>query len=149
MSATVNYTGLTDAYNAIEPALLHTGITSAAVKLAKAPFTPSPNSVTADFTEADFAGYTAGGIPVAAWDFAHVDAEGQIRANNGTPLQWIYGGVGGPNTLYGYWMEDIAGNVVMSELFSPPITIDPGNPVLSISISYCVAQFAQSVVILP
>ena len=64
-------------------------------------FTPDDTTTVADFTEADFGGYTAGGVAVT-WDTPYIDAQNNVHL----PSQnVIFLCTGTPaNTIFGYYL---------------------------------------------
>lgn len=83
-------------------------------KLFQNNFTPGPATVIGSFTEATFSGYALANLsnPVTA---AALDAQG--RAFTLWDLvTWTKNGATG-NTIYGYWVEDGASNLLWCERF--------------------------------
>jgi hypothetical protein len=116
------------------------------VHLAAAAFAPGPSLTPASFTEATFTGYNP--IAVVAWDTSHYNGTIAL-ANNSTALSWTPTGTTVANTIYGYWLQDHAGNVVQSGLFPTPQTLDGPTTTLAISIQVGVSQVPNSVIVLP
>lgn len=72
------------------------------IHLIAAPFTPTPNAVVADFTEADYTGYAAVNVTEAgpvAWDDELLNGVQSFGAAHFQPT-----GTTVTNTIYGYWV---------------------------------------------
>ena len=92
------------------------------LRLYKNDIQPSPTTLIAAFTEADFTGYAA--ITIATWGAAFQNAigNGQVIAPS---QQFNQSGVGVTNNIYGYWYETAAGVLLWSERFAAaPVPMD-------------------------
>jgi hypothetical protein len=84
---------------------------------------PGPTTKVADFVEADFTGY--GNITVASCDITHSDpSTGLPIIKNVTPLVFNQTGTTITNTIYGWWIDDGAGQGAFGERFDTPIQMD-------------------------
>jgi len=89
-------------------------VSDAQIHLIKAPFTPTPSAVVADFDEADFVGYAAAEVaPTAgvAWDDDFLNA---VISFNSAHFQPTSGAT--PNTIYGYYVTATVLDTVVNEL---------------------------------
>ena len=85
--------------------------------------TPVPGTLLAGFTQSTFAGYTAGGIATPTWTApVIVGAAGVVTS---AIVTWT--GTGAAQNIYGYYVVDIAGNLVFSERYAgAPFSISTG-----------------------
>lgn len=100
-------------------------------------FTAGPTPITpatlpADFTEADFDGYSAqaatpGAVPVnvPSGDGIALIADANYVVNSSTT----------PNTILGYWLEDGNGNMVVAEYFAAPVPLVNAGDFISLNVS--------------
>jgi len=81
------------------------------LKLYKNNYTPVDASVVGDFTEANFNGYTAGGVSVTTFSVpATVAGKASTTAN---PAAWTKSAGGTGNDIYGYYVTDAAGTTLL------------------------------------
>lgn len=87
-------------------------------------FTPAATSVLADFTQAAFNGYTAGGAALANPVYAALDASNN-RQVTWDAVTWTKAAGGATDTVYGaYFVLDAANTLCMwSILFDSPISM--------------------------
>jgi hypothetical protein len=104
--------------------------------LYKNDYTPVNGSTLANFTEADFDGYSSKSLAQATW--ASVSLNGSSKAESSYVQQsWTCGSVG--NTIYGYYIKgDTSGNLLWAEKFSPYKALTNGDilnlvPVITLS----------------
>lgn len=83
--------------------------------LAKATFDPEEEMLPGDFTEADYTGYAP--LELTFDELAAGNPGGRAVANF-LELLFSCGGPETPNDIYGYWVEDIEGDVVAVEKFA-------------------------------
>lgn len=92
------------------------------IRLFKNDLTPTPDTVVADLTEADFDGYADFGPVVWGAVFTNPDGYAEIV---GGVAQFTDTGAVTPNTIYGYYATDAAGTgLFWAERFEDPITMD-------------------------
>jgi len=101
----------------------------------------SPNSLIADFTEADYTGYasqTLGATPVAM-----LNPEGDIAAQF-PHLTFTPTGTTVTNTIYGYWVEGTGGGtgdrVLFAANFDPPVVLSGPLTSLIVEPRHCLGQ---------
>lgn len=75
-------------------------------------YTPVKGSVLANFTEANFGGYT-GGVALAGWTAPALSAGRMVSQAN--PITQTCDGTGAANTIYGYYVKDAANVVQWAE----------------------------------
>jgi hypothetical protein len=111
---------------AVGAQILKTAASTTKILLAKADFDDTdPNLHFADFTEADFVGYTAGGVLVAAWDGPFIDApSGREWLNPTAVVSFVAGVVVGSQTIYGWYMDNGTGVLLDCGKFDVPIVIN-------------------------
>jgi hypothetical protein len=95
------------------------------VKLFKNNFTPVDGSVTADFTEATFTGYSAVGIGPGSMNPPAVVANVAESTYTGPPVFTCTGGA--DETVYGWFlMGDSSGKTYLAQKFDTPRLMTPG-----------------------
>lgn len=83
------------------------------------------NLVFADITDASFVGYTPGGNLIATWAGPFIDpVSGRKYVSPTTPQIFTAGAVLGPQTIYGWYLNDGSGNLLDAGKFDVPIIID-------------------------
>jgi hypothetical protein len=107
---------------AIASILDATGPVHASVKLAVAPFAPSPTSDPATFTEADFDGYAA--KTVATWSTPVMNTNGSAETVSGSVLTWNPTGSTTSNLIVGYWVEGGNGDYLGGEILASPVPMN-------------------------
>jgi hypothetical protein len=123
----------------LEAAIKKANIMKAALAASKlrayqATFTPSPNSLLADFVaaECDYSGYTAGGETITAFGAPYLDPSG--GATIAAPSIQFQGAAATPfvtNGIGGFWIETSTGALVTYWPLPAPINItspDSGVP---------------------
>jgi hypothetical protein len=96
--------------DAITTALL----TAAKIKLFQNDVNPNPNTVIGDLTEATFSGYLAA---TATWGATFLNSDGKAEAD--APSHMFARAAGATsNDIFGYWVEDAAGNLLFAERFA-------------------------------
>jgi hypothetical protein len=111
------------------------------VRLAKAPFVPSVNSVPGDFTEADFGGYAAR-TPAAGAASVRFDTDRSknviiVRLYSGANTGWTWSPtttVNLPQTIYGAYVQSTVGglDILMSIALPNPVVLRSVNDLVSI-----------------
>lgn len=119
------------------------------VKLAKAPFTPTPTSDPTTFVEADYPGYAP--IDILTYGTRHGDGANQWYVFGETPpLSFVPNATVSPaQTIYGYWVTDPGGNMVCAEVLSTPFVMRDPQTVLQLMIPFGVGPLKMSAVVLP
>lgn len=86
------------------------------LRLFKNNHTPTPGDTDANYTEADFSGYSS---VTLTWNaaFLNGDDKGEIDADEET---FTHNGGGTSNTIYGAYVENNAGDVIFAERFDAP-----------------------------
>lgn len=93
----------------------------ASIRLFKSDTPLSPTTVLADLTEADFTGYTAGGIPATAWTYAFDPDTGDPVALCSDLAFWqVTGGANLPQTIYGFMVVRDGGIMIGARRFDTP-----------------------------
>jgi hypothetical protein len=113
------------AFLAEELAALLAGILSTPsfplVHLAAASFAPGPGLDPSTLTEATYDGYAA--KLLTGWGTPHLVASGNVVVDATPVLGWTPTGSLTPNTIYGWWVIDHAGNLVSSGLLPAPVLL--------------------------
>lgn len=117
------------------------------VKLASAPFTPSPTLVPASLTEATFDGYAH--KTVTSWGTVHLDSQNQATWISTSALDWTPTGSTTPNTIYGYWLLDSNGVLVQSETFATPVLMNGALTTLQLVIQLAIGPWKVNATLLP
>lgn len=117
------------------------------VHLAKADITPTPNTVPADFAEADFTGYAA--VEVAAWGSLHLDEFGQQLQLIATPVQFVADDAVTPNTIYAVYITSPDGDLVCAWKLDTPVPMTQAGATLTLSVGVAQAPWQFNLVILP
>jgi hypothetical protein len=123
------------------------GPTHTMVKLAKAPFSPTPTSDPTTFTEADFDGYAA--KTVAAWAAPYLNGDGAAETIGTSVLTWSPTGSVTPNLIYGYWLMLGNGDYGGGEAFGTPVSLNGPTTALSMVPLWAVAPSRFGAVIVP
>jgi len=92
----------------------------ARIRLFKNNKTPAYTDVYADYTDADFSGYTGYAALVWGASFINGSNQGEIDA---TPVTWTHNGGGTSNTIYGIFVTDGANNLIYAERFPAPVSM--------------------------
>jgi hypothetical protein len=104
--------GLVNVLNKLTAA---TGWANVRIKLYKNNYTPLHSSVLADFTEADFSGYTA---VTPSYGSATLSGD-TATTTDSSSRDFTHDSGGTTNTIYGYYVVDITdAKVLFAELFS-------------------------------
>lgn len=118
------------------------------VKLAKAPMTPTVNSVPADFTEADYTGYAA--IQLDTLGVAHIDKNSQAAAAFTDLAIFVATGTITPvQNIYGYWLIDSANNYIGAEAFGTPFPMSGPLSPLQLQLGFAMRSGILQAVIVP
>lgn len=96
----------------IQLQLLKPNYQSAVLKLFKNDYTPVDTSTLANFTEADFDGYAP--ITLNAWGNAFINGS-NIAEIDEVVRTFTCTGNTTPNTIYGYYLEDVANQYLFAE----------------------------------
>lgn len=113
---------VTDYEDAIALAAIRTRYNAATtLHLYKNDYTPVPDSADANFTEADFPGYSDEDL-AGDWGAITEAADGKWYIQ--TPgIEFAWSGVGSSNTIYGWYIKD-ATEVIMAERFASPLLVE-------------------------
>jgi hypothetical protein len=107
---------------AIQASVFKTAAATTKIRLFKNDIVPGPGSLFADFTEADFTGYSA--ITVASWTSIAIDGvSGRFYVGSGLQT-FSQSGVLITNTVYGMYVEDGAGGLLLASRFDTPVSMD-------------------------
>jgi len=91
------------------------------LKLFKSDTTPDKDTVSNDFTEADFTDYAAKTLTRANWGAAST-VNDKAESTYGSQQSWTCGASG--NTVYGYWIEGAtSGTCLWAERFATSRTL--------------------------
>lgn len=105
------------------------------VRLFKNNITPGPSSVLADFTQADYSGYSA-----QAWTSSALSgsADGSGRAYiSGAQLTFAHSGGGTSNTVYGvYVVQTGSGVVLLAKRLATPKTMSSSDHFIKVTPRY-------------
>ena len=102
--------------------------TSLVLRLFKNNFTPSNSSVLADFTEADFTGYSALTLTGGSWTTTQGDP------TTGVYAQQAFTGTGTAQTVYGYYLtRTSSGRVWYYQRFESALSIGLSTPSIRIT----------------
>jgi len=111
---------------------LKTGLLlNATIHLFKNNFVPVEAQVLADFVEADFDGYAA--QTLAAWGTVALNVDGDAQMVH-TPIVWTHDGGATGCDVYGYYVVDAAGLVLLwaERNAAGPVLMDTLNQVYSV-----------------
>lgn len=136
-----------DVLNAAIAAVLNTSVPAhTMIKLAVAPFNPTPTSDPATFVEATFDGYAA--KTISAWEAAYLN--GNAAVSNGTTVEsWVPTGTTTPNTVAGYWLVGGNGSYLGGEAFASPIAVTGPTTPVNIVPRYAVIPPVFSATLIP
>ncbi len=116
------------------------------VKLAVAPFAPTPNSVpSTDFTEATFTGYAAVTLTAMAAD----QFVGNTWESVATTLaNFASTGTAVTNSVVGYWLESNTGELLGYDTFTPAIGFNGPGDALNLAVRWQVqpAQWPNTII---
>ena len=110
-------------------------------------FVPQPGSVPADFTEATFDGYAA--LNITAWGTVHLLPSNQPAVAPTTTIAFTPTGSLTPNTIYGYYIKDPAGNIIIAERFPSPVVLNGTGTTLQFVPEVAIAAGNTTAVIVP
>jgi hypothetical protein len=101
---------------------IQTYLASSKLRLFQSPITLTPATTHAALVaaEATFNGYSA--ITVTAWQAAYLASQGGASISSGYQ-QWNFTTGSTTNMIYGFWLEDAAGNLVAAGSFDTPISM--------------------------
>jgi hypothetical protein len=103
---------------------------NATVHLFQNDFTPTPDTVIADLTEATFSGYAAVVDPGWGAAFLNDDGNAQRLLNN---AQFTQTAATITNTVYGYYVTDAAGTGLWwAERFATPVLMDAASRAIAV-----------------
>lgn len=94
------------------------------IRLFKTDVAPTVNSIITDFTEADFSGYTAGGIAISTFGSASWQSQGAaVEWSN--QVTWSQTAITTGNTIFGcYFVSgDLTPYLISAERFASPISM--------------------------
>ena len=106
--------------------LVRTDLVAAVLKLFKNDVIPAPSTVLADLEECDFSGYAE--VDPVEWQAVFLDPQ-LGGASFQTFNQWNFDGADvtpTTNTVYGYWIESVAGTLLAVGTFENPIPMMAG-----------------------
>lgn len=84
---------------------------------------PADDDVTADYTVATFSGYANSTVPA----FGAAVPDGDDALATATPVAFVHNGGGVSNDIYGYYIVDGGGLLVLADRFAgAPVNIGPG-----------------------
>lgn len=95
------------------------------LKLYKNNYTPVGTSTAANFTEADFSGYSAKTLTYSSWTTA--SSVSNVAKTTYADQTWTSGST---QTVYGYYVVDASGNLIFAELFSPQADLVASTPLV-------------------
>lgn len=101
--------------------LLRTDLINCEVNLFQNNLTPLPSTVIGDLTVATYSGYAA--KVVTALLAAYIDPAGGASAQIAT-IQYDHSGGGVANSIYGFWVETAAGDLILVGRFEEPIPMN-------------------------
>jgi hypothetical protein len=108
---------------ALQTAIFKTALATTVMRLYKNNIVAGPGSVFADFTEADFTGYTADTI--VAWLAPSIDPiSGRFEIMTPGFSQFLQSGTTIINTVYGWYLEDGSSHLLAAGTFDTPIQMD-------------------------
>lgn len=138
---------LIDQLEAVKGSVLDaTGPVHASVKLAVAPFSPTPTSDPASFTEATFDGYAAKTVP--AWTAAALQPGPLAEILSSALLSWTPTGSTTPNTIVGYWIVGGNGDYLGGEAFAAPVILNGPTTSLNMVAAWQMARSNWSATVL-
>jgi len=109
--------------------------TTTTVRLFKSGWTPSAQSVAADFVahEATYQGYAL--ATIAAWvgPYIYGGGAGYFIAGPDQYFPWIAGTGDAGNDIGGYWIEDVGNKVREYVLFDNPVAINGAGQVIPVT----------------
>jgi len=109
-----------------------TNLNSGQVRLFDSFHSPAHTDTPGDYNESSFAGYAALSPAFAA---AYLNAFGQAQTDAAV-LTWTYTAGSGSALVYGWILVDASGTKLLAVcLFPVPVTLTPGSPDISRSIS--------------
>lgn len=147
MSFVTSQLALVDQLEAVKDNVLDaTGPVHATVKLAIAPFSPTPTSDPASFTEATFDGYAS--KTVAAWTPAAVQPGPLAEILSQSVLTWTPTGSTTPNTIAGYWIVGGNGDYLGGESFGTPVVLNGPTTSLNMVTAWQMARATWSAQVL-
>lgn len=106
---------------------------------------PSLNTHLADFVEADFTGYAS--VNVDTWSSPYLTPEGTWEIS--TPALIVFNQTDTivTNTIYGYWMENSDGGLLMAERFATPIEMDAALKALQVLPRMSIAELGGTALV--
>lgn len=103
--------------------LLTDDIEGLSLRLFKNNHTPDPSDVVGDYTVADFSGYANGVVPA----FGAAVPDGDDALATAVPYAWLHNGGGVTSDVYGYYIVDGGGVLVLAERYAgAPVSMAPG-----------------------
>lgn len=115
--------------------------------LASAIFTPGPTLTPASFTEATYEGYAT--VLMQAWPAPVLTPNGNVSVNASNIAVFQPTGTTTPNTIYGWWLQDHAGNVVCCNTFPTPIVMDSPANQIALVVGWAVGPWSYTYTLLP
>lgn len=110
-------------------AMLNAGLSArsnAVLRLGRTPVTITDSTVLADFTEANFTGYTAVSLDPTEWQPATVTSHQANSTYGMAPIEWTCGATG--NTIYNAYVEDPdSGKCLWAQALSTPRVLTNGD----------------------
>lgn len=106
------------------------------VRLFQNNFVPDADTVLVDFTEANFAGYAAG-VPSNPFNAVTLTGAGYSQIESPDVLTFTASSGATPNTIYGYYVVNIASNRVRwCEKFDAPMAMTTTGNRINITLRY-------------
>lgn len=84
-------------------------------------YTPVETSVVGDFTEATFSGYS-GGVALSNWTAPAI--VGGVATSAADPVDQTHNGGATSNTVYGFFVKNVAGDLVWAERDPSPVVMN-------------------------
>lgn len=95
--------------------MLNSTGTNIVLRLYKNDYTPVFNSIAANFTQADFTGYASVTLTRGNWNTPVTNVLGAAEIQYNTDVSWT---TTTSQSVYGYYVTDLSGNVLFAERFS-------------------------------
>jgi len=130
MAMVVNQTGANSLLAVLQTAIKAGGALGATkIGLFKADVTPTPLTPLTALTECDFDGYAQKTLTWLIGPYLNPGNQSEIQ---NASVNWTPTGSTTPNTVYGYFVIDAAGNLLWSERFTTPRVLNGGATTLTL-----------------
>jgi len=130
MSAVQVKNALIKAMTEIKTAILDGG----SMRLYQNDYTPTAATTLADLTEADFTGYAA--VTLTTWSGVYLTAAGYAAVNSPLASFRPVAPFTVGNQIYGIFIRDVAGALVLAQRFDDPVSMVDGNGLLDLIYRY-------------